>query len=181
MPIDSSVDVATLLNFTEADLAQNRIGQLSDRQEKAVKRKYRTQSLVGGFVALCFAGTGIFVLVTDQAYFCGIPILLIGAFVAYLVISLNTVSVDELHVQQVTGYLERHIHSDSDSTSYYFIINDIRMRVSKKVYNAFPDDEAFTFYYVKRQVKNISEAPSPISFETADDVPQHPEKKKKAE
>lgn len=178
MPVDPTVDVATLMDFTEDDLSQNRIGQLSTTQIAAVKQTYLRQTLGGVFVAVCCAGVGILAILGNEAYFLGGLLVVLGIVFAFIAVSLNNVSVDDLHVQKVTGYLQKTMTRSAESSSYLFTVNDVQMRVGETVYNAFPDNEPFTFYFVQRNANKIEGAQTPISFEPATDVPPLTEKKK---
>lgn len=177
-----SLSADPVLDFTERDLNQNRIGQLSDTQKQHLRRKFITQTVFGVIFALVFALAGLFVLMDQQNYLCGIPILLIGAGVAYLMVSLGGISTSELHVQKTTGFLEKEAYEGDSTTSYYFHVNDVSLRVSQKVYEAFPESgtAAYTFYYIQRATKNVSEAAQPLSFEPADPDAIPPAKKKQA-
>lgn len=175
-----SLSADPVLDFTEHDLKQNRIGQVSDTQKQHLQRKFITQTVFGIIFALVFALAGVLVLIDQQNYLCGIPILLVGVGVAYLMVSLGGIFARDLHVQKTTGFLEKEAYEGDSTTSYYFHVNDVSLHVSQKVYEAFSESgtAAYTFYYVQRATKNISEAAQPLSFEPADpDTIPHAKKK----
>lgn len=167
MQLNSSITPSKKLVFTPAELERNRIGQLSDKQRKAIRFKYRLQTAFSLFFLSIFIAFGVWFLVTRQNYIVGVPLLLISAYMGYAFVNLGRILVDDLHVQKTTGYLEKEAIVENDHTFYYFRVNDVMMRVSREVFESFPDDDpaAYTFYYLQRTNDVVSDVPTPISYE----------------
>lgn len=172
----SPIEIERLLKFNPDDLEYNRKGQLSRSQKQHLENHFSNQRIGAVIFGTIFIGIGLWLIFVQQ-FFISAVFVFLGALLMISLLFIGSVSVHDLHVQRVSGYLRKKIESDSDSSDYCLLVAETTIKVDKKVYDAFREGETYTLYYFQRQPFSwLSEAPQLVSIET-DEIPF--EKKKR--
>ncbi|MEL6408361.1 MAG: hypothetical protein AAFR81_28605 [Chloroflexota bacterium] len=148
MPRDTFANIATLTNITEADLASNRIGQLSDTQKASLESRQRRGKALGIVFGVILAGFGLYLLIGQaevDIQLNGIFSLLLSVAAFYFTFRPSTVSAEDIQVQQVTGHLQKEA-IDNEGVSHFLIIEDVRLQVSQSFYETFSEGDPYTFF-----------------------------------
>jgi hypothetical protein len=172
----SELELESLFKFNIHDLEANRLGQFSAGQKERLARSFGMQRIGGSLFGIVFASLGIWLISAENQWFIGIIFLILGGLVTVSMFLLGSVSVDELHVQRVSGWIEKKIDDGSDSTSYYLIIGTNKFSVEKRQFDAFQVGDLYSFYYYQRQIKNLSEAPQILAAEISTEYPEETKK-----
>lgn len=169
----SPIELEHLLKFNSTDLVANRLGQLSRYQKQRLANEFGVQTVVGTIFGLFFAGVGVWLILREIQWIIGGVFVFLGLLLTVSLWLFSSVSVDDLHVQRVSGFLKKEIDDGSDSTSYYLIIGTVRLSVEKKLFDAFIEGDLYSFYYCQRQPFHwLREAPRLLAAEEAQEVPQ---------
>jgi hypothetical protein len=178
----SETELERLFKFNAEDLAANRSGALSQQQKERLAKSFKMRRIGGTLFGLVFTGIGIWLLVSERETILGGIFLFLGLAIAYGFWQVGSVKVDDLQVEQVSGWVDKKFEQRQETseeetvteTDYYLIIGEKRFKVASAQYNAFKVGDLYRFYYFERQSKLVTEAPQILAAEiSAEETKKH--------
>lgn len=159
-----SLRLSTALRFTEADLAANQQGFITDDQTARLRMlRGRPGSilviiiLVLSVVLLGIASSLVTTYFQFQSVYCSAIFLLIGGVIGQIALiqSLPPAlrigrDIRERRIASIEGRIQIEFHSRNNGTSYYARMNGKRFEIDKKTFLAFKNDDPYRLYYAPR-------------------------------
>jgi hypothetical protein len=147
----------TGLTFTERDLRSNREGELSDSQHERLRRERGAYLSRSALVLSISPVAGIYAIAeAGRLLHTPVPLLLLvalalGGYALYVWLRLRRLGGDlrSGYAASVEGVAQRSTAHDPTRGQhrYTLTIGDTRFEVSKRVYDAFEDDQRYRVYY----------------------------------
>jgi hypothetical protein len=148
MSTDLLTSVANMIGFTEADLAANRLGKLSDRQRgklAAQQREWLIPALVtigGGTILVFFTIVGIDADTSNlRLAFALIIVAFLVGYLAYEWVKWSRLKTDltNVIVLESQGRLEPITYSGKSSPYYFIRVKDVKFPIDEVLFNLLTD------------------------------------------